>query len=253
MICSRQVCKLKLGTMLHRARHIVIITTLLLPSILNSQQKPKDHKPGQRQDSEISAVTVKFPFEFRRIRLGITLDEAREALHTYFPPGKQLDPQIPELVACGDYAALSCKDVAMQAQSCQTASYCGDEYSGIMQHLLLNFLGGKLAEVVLTFPHDSMPEGRIKNSTTGLGFDSYSAIRLALLSKYGNCEVKQNDVQTKSGAHYTDEDSQWSRDTTTLDLEELCGSIDHSCLTMADKPIQEEFHRRISAARRPPI
>jgi len=97
-----------------------------------------------------------------------------------------------------------------------------------------------------------MPAEWTRNSI-GVSFDDYAGIRSAILEKYGDGHVTRNDVQTKSGAHYSSEDLLWNHGASTLELEELCVNVEQSCLTISDKGLAEEFYKRYQAAQKPDI
>lgn len=191
-------------------------------------------------------------FEFRGVRLGMTSDEARIAVQARFPRGKDLDARVPGFVRCGDYGDIDCRDVAAGARSCTVYTSCSGESGDSIQSLSLRFVDGKLAEISFHFPHDAMPAEWTRNSI-GVSFDDYAGIRSAILEKYGDGHVTRNDVQTKSGAHYSSEDLLWNHGASTLELEELCVNVEQSCLTISDKGLAEEFYKRYQAAQKPDI
>jgi hypothetical protein len=207
---------------------------------------------GQHAGGEAKPAAPVIPFEFRGIHLGMTIDEGRKAIEIHFPPGKDIDPRVPGLVACGDYTKVNCRDLASGAQSCGVYSHCSADSGDKTQSLDLRFVDGKLAEMSFRFPRHAMPAEWTRNSI-GVSFDNYAGIHLALLDKYGDNLPKQIDVQTKSGAHYASEDSLWDHGAYTIELEELCGNIEQSCLSMSDKQLAEEFYRRYRAAQKPEI
>jgi hypothetical protein len=218
-----------------------------------SPQSPaSNHVAGQHSKGQEKSAAPLTPFEFRGIHLGMTVDEGRKAVESHFPPGKDIDPRVPGLVACGDYTRIACRDLASGAQSCGVYSHCSADAGDKTQSLDLQFLDGKLAVMSFRFPRDAMPAEWTKNST-GASFDNYAGMHLALLDKYGDNPPKQIDVQTKSGAHYASGDSLWDHGGSTIELEELCGNIGQSCLTMSDKQLAEEFYRRYRAAQKPDI
>jgi hypothetical protein len=182
----------------------------------------------------------------------MTSDEARTAVQARFPRGKDLDARVPGLVRCGDYGDIDCQNVAVGAQSCSLYTSCSGESGDTIQSLSLRFVDGKLAEISFHFPHDAMPAAWTKNSI-GVSFDDYVGLRSAILETYGDAKVTRNDVQTKSGAHYSSDDSLWDHGTSTLEIEELCGNIEQSCLTISDKALAQEFYKRYQAAQKPDI
>ncbi|MFZ0306681.1 MAG: hypothetical protein WAL89_00790 [Candidatus Sulfotelmatobacter sp.] len=182
----------------------------------------------------------------------MTIDEGSKAIESHFSPGKDIDPRVPGLVACGDYTKINCRDLASGAQSCGVYSHCSADSGDKTQSIDLRFVDGKLAEVSFRFPRDAMPAQWTKNSN-GVSFDNYAGIHLALIDKYGDNPPKQIDVQTKSGAHYSSEDLVWDHGAATIELEELCGNIEQSCLTMTDKQLAAEFYKRYRAAQKPDI
>lgn len=197
---------------------------------------------SQSSRDKVKTNAPVIPFEFRGIRLGMEFNEASRVVVARFPPGR----------GCGQYSEINCRDMVSGTQSCGVYTYCKDDSGDKTQFLNLHFVDGKLAEMIFQFPHDAMPPEWTRNSI-GMSFDHYAGIQLALIDKYGTSRVNEDDVQTKAGAHYRSKHSIWDHSISTMELDELCETIDQSCLTMADKQLTREFYRRKETAQKPEI
>jgi hypothetical protein len=225
------------------SRLTILILVLSAAASLSAQKK---HVGAKSQAPKPQATETVLPLEFRGIRLGMDLTEARLVVERHFPRGKGTIPP------CGEYTELSCKDKARAAQSCSTYTACESEGKSDMQFLTLDFLEAKVVSIHFQFIHDSEPAEWTRNSI-GVSFDNYLGIVTALRDKYGQGQQTVDAVQTKAGAHYDSDHSVWHHGTSILELEELCMNIDESCLTLEDKQLSEEFYRRLKAERTPDI
>jgi hypothetical protein len=191
-------------------------------------QKPAPNKATTGTIDHKSDVA----FDFRGIRVGMSLNEARALVEAKFPAAEGV---------CGEYSEWSCRDLAPGVNQCHVFSWC----SHIHQSITLDFVDDSLSYIAYQFPLDP---------TIAPGFDEYDRIKPAVLDKYGKPKsITSVDVQTKAGAHYKSEDILWDNSVSTVELEQLCADIQTSCLTVTHKQLDQEKVKRVLAATKPEV
>jgi hypothetical protein len=223
---------------------LILFAAVVLASTTAQQSNNPSKATAKRNDQKTKSEKAAAPFEFKGIRVGMNLDEARPVIEKRFLSYGSGNPQ------CGKYSGLNCVDTLAGAhvpgvQHCGTFSYCTSEDGDTIQSLNLGIVDGRISRISYQFPTER------EYRTT---FDDFGGIKSAALEKYGKPDsVRSVDVQTKGGAHYKSEEVRWDNGVSRVELVQLCTDIETSCLTVTHKDLGDEEFKRGKAANKPEI